>query len=60
MELYHKLYATGAAIGTRTYIYKVLADLETEGRVRKDPKDRKYRVSPSASDREWEQPQVTQ
>jgi hypothetical protein len=43
LELQLKLAGAGLPPGTRTYIYKILADLETAGRVHKG-EDKKWRV----------------
>lgn len=43
LELQLKLAGSGLPPGSRTYIYKILADLETEGRVHKG-EDKKWRV----------------
>jgi hypothetical protein len=43
LELQIKLANAGMAPGSRTYIYKIVTDLETAGRIRKDD-DKKWRV----------------
>jgi hypothetical protein len=47
LELQLKLAGSGLPPGSRTYIYKILNDLESDGRVQKG-EDRKWRVVPES------------
>ncbi len=46
VELYRLLLNTGAAVGSRTYLYKICADLERDGLIQKG-QDGRYRVKKS-------------
>jgi len=59
-NLWKMIRRTGAEIGSRTYIYKVLDDLVAEGLVEKDSQGRVKAKAAAANSSEWKQPQITQ
>jgi hypothetical protein len=58
-NLWKMITRTGANIGSRTYIYKVIDDLVADGLVEKDAQGR-VKAKSAANSREWKQPQITQ
>ncbi len=58
-NLYKLLRRTGANVGARTYMYKIVDDLVAQNLVEKD-KDGRVRAKSSTASSEWKQTEVTQ